>query len=107
MTLEEDVEPVCVEGIETEAAYERLRDLKHISKADYWAHIIAERKASAFTIAAGCFLVSLGTPFAIAFGAVEIGAGVYYDWRLARQQQQAVKWLEANYLSFPINLYTT
>lgn len=97
MTLEDDVEPVCVEGIETEAAMERLRDLNHISKGQYWGHIIAERKAPALIFGIGCFLISFWNPLSVSLGVVEIAGFAYCDWRLRKEQEMAVKFLEANY----------
>ncbi|MDI6737163.1 MAG: hypothetical protein QME12_01450 [Nanoarchaeota archaeon] len=97
MALDDDIEPVCVEGIEIEVAYDRLRDLNHISRGHYWGHRIAERKSFALFIAEGCLLLSFWNPLAIMSGAVFIAAGVYYDFRLAREQRQAVRFLEENY----------
>lgn len=92
-----DPEPVCAGGIETEAAYDRLRDMNMVSKGRYWNHIIVKRKMPAVAFAVGCLLVSFGTPFTVVLGAAEIAAAIYSDRYLIREQKGAAGQLEARY----------
>lgn len=93
MALEDDIEPVCVEGIEAEAAIDRCRGLGCISKADYRMHW-AGRKMPGLCFAFGGFLLPVGTPLFILLGAVEIAGGVYFEWDIRKQQRDAVGFLE-------------
>ncbi len=89
-----DPEPVCVKGIEEEAAVDRCHELGlYGGRANYWGYRAGWRKTTAlFGAEAGVFLSSNST-MVVLLGIATVAAAAVADWSLNREHKKTVQLL--------------
>ena len=89
MTLEDDVEPVCVEGIEPELAVQRAYDAGLMAKSDCKAYSLMKFIPPAY-FALGGFFLSCFTPVTILMSAMFLGLGALAEYKGVRSVENYV-----------------
>lgn len=97
MTLEDDVEPVCVEGIELEVAMERAHELSIYDKKEYRNYRVLRMVPAMYAAMAG-FSISTMNMVGIASSLILLGGIVLAERKGIRKlQQEAVNLIAYDY----------